>query len=100
MIRNEENDLNRMMLIELAVEEQLKSQGAEDNLEKGKRGTVAIPQQMVGSRRRTEDIFAGMIKNITNVKLPAKQQQQEQRIIKKPNARRRKRGPRAIRHLR
>jgi hypothetical protein len=96
MIRNEENDLNRMMLIELAVEEQLKSQGAEDNLEKGKRGTVTIPQQMVGSRRRTEDIFAGMIKNITNVKLSAKQQIAEP-IIRKKNTRKRKRGPRAIR---
>jgi hypothetical protein len=98
MIRNEENDLNRMMLIELAVEEQLKSQGAEDNLEKGKRGTVAIPQQMVGSRRRTEDIFAGMIKDEWARKELINRQLPTQRITKKKNSRKRKRGPRTVRY--
>ena len=46
-----------------AVGEQLKSQVAEDGLEKGRRGTIATPQQIVGYRRRPENILAGMIKD-------------------------------------
>lgn len=51
----------RLKLIEEAIGEQLKSQAAEDGLEKGKRGTIAIPQQIVGSRRRMDDIISDLI---------------------------------------
>lgn len=46
-----------------AMDEQFNGQAAEHGLEKGKRGTIATPQQMAGYRRSTENIFVGMIKD-------------------------------------
>jgi len=79
--------------IEKAIDEQLKSHAPEDGIEKGKRGTIATPQQMMGSRRRTEKIFIEMATNISEAE-PAKQ-----RNITKQNTRKRKRGPRSVRVL-
>jgi hypothetical protein len=59
-MRNQEKSI-RLELIEDAVAEQLKSQAAEENLEKCKRGTVALPEQIVGSRRRMDDIIIDLV---------------------------------------
>lgn len=89
--------IRKTVAVSRAVIEQLKSQAPENGLEKGKRGTVAIPQQIVGSRRSTENIFAGMIKdewplqNKINKHFPVQH-------IKKSSTRKRKRGPRSIQY--
>lgn len=95
-ILNQENLIISCILNE-AVGEQLKSQAAENGLDKGKRGTKTIPAQVVGCKRRTESIFLDMIKNMSFAKSSGKQQHID-RIIRKPNMRRRKRGPRSIQY--
>lgn len=67
-IGNEE-ELIKLNLINEAVGEQMKSQAADDGLDKGKRGTKAIPSQIVGLRRRTEDIIGDAIDNWSDTKI-------------------------------
>lgn len=78
--------INKITAFDQAIAEQLKSQAAEDGLEKGRRGTIATHQQIVGYRRRPENIFASMIKDVWFSK----------EEMKKPNTRKRKRGPRSL----
>jgi len=59
-LRSQEKSI-RSELIGDAVAEQLKSQAADEGLENGKRGTIAIPQQIVGSRRRADDIIIDLL---------------------------------------
>lgn len=94
---NNKDNVMKLAILNEAVGEQMKSQAADDGLEKGKRGTKAIPAQIVGVRRRTENIFAGMIKNSSFAKSFVKEQQAEL-TSKTPNTRKRKRGPRSIRY--
>jgi hypothetical protein len=56
-------------LIEDAVAEQLKSQAADEGLEKGKRGTIATPRQIVGSRRRADHIILELIHDWSDPKI-------------------------------
>ena len=56
-------------LIEDAVAEQLKSQAADVGLEKGKRGTIATPQQMFGVRHRADAIIIGLIDDWSDPKI-------------------------------
>ncbi len=48
-------------LIKEAAAAQLKSQAADNGLENGRRGTKATPQQMMGTRRRMDDILIDML---------------------------------------
>ena len=84
----------KLGIIGNAVAEQLKSQAAEEGLEKGKRGTIATPQQIVGSRRTTENIFIGMLDDMPP------QVKKENCLIQNSTARvsrrKRKRGPRTL----
>jgi len=80
--------------IQKAIDEQLKSHAPEDGIEKGKRGTIATPKQMMGSRRRTEKIFIEMATNIS------KAEPDKPLNTKKQHTRKRKRGPRTVRVLR
>jgi hypothetical protein len=50
----------RRIAVDDAVAEQLKSQAAADHLDQGPEGSIALPQQIVGSRRRTENILVDM----------------------------------------
>jgi len=79
-----------------AVGEQLKSQVAENGLEKGRRGTIATPQQIVGYRRRPENILVGMIKDEWCSKEEINQQSPVKQFIKKKNHRKHKRGTRSM----
>lgn len=92
-----DNNVIKLAILDEAVGEQMKSQAADDGLEKGKRGTKVIPAQIVGVRRRTENIIADMIKNSSFAKSFVKEQQAEL-TSKKHNMRKRKRGPRSIRY--
>lgn len=82
-------------LIEDAIAEQLKSrQAADDDLEKGGRGTIATPQQMVGSRRGIEDILIEM-----SMKMPHQVKQKQNRLpnpIATESKRKRRRGPKTL----
>ena len=71
-------------VMEEAIGEQLKSQAAEEGIENGERGTVATPQQIVGYRRGTENIFIAMSSNMP------RQVKREKRQA----SRKRRRGPR------
>jgi hypothetical protein len=87
-------------LIADAAAEQTKSQGAEDGLEKGKRGTIATPQQMFGSRRRLDDIVLEMIKDWTPPKKPdATDNQQDQSPAGKSSKSNTHRGGRSVESL-
>jgi len=88
--------IKKKSLICEAVAEQLKSQAAEDGLEKGGRGTVAMEQQIVGYRRRTENVFASMIKDEWYSKKELDSKPPIKPGIKKSSNRKRKRGPRSI----
>ena len=81
-------------LIDDAAAEQLKSQAAAEGLEKGKRGTVATPQQVVGSRRRTENIFIDMSGNMPRQVRPEKLSVQN--AVRRASKRKRRRGPRTL----
>lgn len=61
--------LIRSESIEDAVAEQLKSLAADEGLENGRRGTVATPQQKVGSRRRMDAIVNELIDCWTDSKV-------------------------------
>lgn len=97
-IKNQEN-LIKLVLFEEVVGEQLKSQAAEDGLEKGKRGTKATPAQIVGYKRRTESIFLDMIKEEWLRNQHQNKQLPVQYTIEKRNMRKRKRGPRSIKAI-
>ncbi len=82
--------IRKKSFINEALAEQLKSQGSEDGLEKGGRGTVATEQQIVGYRRRQENILVGMIKDVWYSR-----EELTSKPSKKQNIRKRKRGPRS-----
>jgi len=91
--------IRRTTAISHAIGEQLKSQVAEDGLENRRRGTIATPQQIVGYRRRPENILTGMIKDEWFSKEELNQQSQLKQIIKKKNHREHKRGTRSIQSI-
>lgn len=91
--RSQDNSIT-LELIEEAIAEQLKSQAADEGLEKGKRGTIATPQQIVGSRRRTEKVFLDMSGNI-----PRQVRSEKfsiRNLITRISKRKRRRGPRTL----
>lgn len=78
---------------ELAIYEQLKSQGPEPGLEKGNRRTVATRSQIAGYRRSIQQILIEMIARIERDKpIPA----YDREIKKSTKSRKRKRGPRIL----
>jgi len=54
----------RLYYIQKAKDEQLKSYGPEEGVEKKRRGSVVTRQQMIGYRRSTETILVEMIDRI------------------------------------
>lgn len=85
--------------VDQAIFEQLKSQTAEDDLEKGRRGTIATPQQIVGYRRRPENIFASMIKEVWEKEKQKDDSLPAKHIIKKKSSRKHKRGHRSVKSI-
>jgi hypothetical protein len=76
--------------IDRAVHEQLKSRSPVGGLKEGKRGTTVTISQMIGCRRRTENILIDMIDNWSKAqRIPV--------VMKQTSNRRRRRGPRASR---
>jgi len=59
------------IFIDDAVAEQKKSRAAEDELNKGKRGTIATPQQICGYRRRVESVIINKMDEWADPKIRA-----------------------------
>ena len=66
--KNQEELITKEIVKEAAAE-QLKSRGADDGLDKGRRGSIATPQQMFGIRRRADAIIIGLIDDWSDPKI-------------------------------
>ena len=86
--------LTRSAIFQAAVNEQLKSQAAEDGLEKGKRGSKATPQQIIGCRRSQEKILNAMCDRMPVAVRPKQSKIQEICATPPTSKRKRRRGPR------
>jgi hypothetical protein len=98
--RESQIDLWRRIAIADAEAEQLKSQGAADCLDQGPEGSIALPQQIVGSRRRTEDILIDMCDRLKRLgNRHNKVKTGEEKVSAQPgksNGRRGRRSPRIL----